>query len=310
MTDFSPFTPNSPLAAATSNLFIFILIIAGAVFALVAFLLIFSIIRFRSRGETQEPAQISGNTRLEIVWTIVPILTLGIVFVYMLQVMGLTLPGDTSKQPDLIIVGHQWWWEIHYPDSGVVTANEIHLEVGKKYLVQLESADVIHDLWLPELGTKMDLVPGLKNHMYLQADKTGLFEGTCAEYCGTQHAWMRIRAIVQSQEDFNTWISSQQKTAAIPAAGKAAQGAQLFQQLACKSCHTISGTSAQANIGPDLSHLASRQTIAAGVLDNTPQNLSDWLRDPQAVKPGNHMPDFGLSDPQIEELVAYLETLK
>jgi cytochrome c oxidase subunit 2 len=309
MTDFSPFKPNSPLALATSNLFIFILAIAGVIFALVAFLLIFSIIRYRWRGENQEPKQISGNTKLEIVWTVIPILTLGVVFAYMLQVMGITLPKNTNN-PDLIIIGHQWWWEIHYPGYGVVTANEIHLPINQKMLVELKSADVIHDLWLPELGTKMDMVPGMTNHMYLQADKTGTFNGTCAEYCGAQHAWMRIRAIVQSPEDFDAWIKAQQATAAAPTSGQALQGARLFQDMACKSCHTISGTSAQADIGPDLSHLASRETIAAGVLDNTPQNLADWLRDPQAIKPGNHMPNFGLTDPQIEEMVTYLETLK
>jgi cytochrome c oxidase subunit 2 len=309
MTDFSPFKPNSPLALATSNLFIFILAIAGVIFALVAFLLIFSIIRYRWRGENQEPKQISGNTKLEIVWTVIPILTLGVVFAYMLQVMGITLPKNTNN-PDLIIIGHQWWWEIHYPGYGVVTANEIHLPINQKMLVELKSADVIHDLWLPELGTKMDMVPGMTNHMYLQADKTGTFNGTCAEYCGAQHAWMRIRAIVQSPEDFDAWIKAQQATAAAPTSGQAIQGAKLFQDMACKSCHTISGTSAQADIGPDLSHLASRETIAAGVLDNTPQNLADWLRDPQAIKPGNHMPNFGLTDPQIEEMVTYLETLK
>ena len=309
MTDFSPFKPNSPLALATSHLFIFILAIAGVIFALVAFLLIYSTIRYRWRGEKQEPKQISGNTKLEIVWTVVPILTLGVVFVYMLQVMGITLPKNTDN-PDLIIIGHQWWWEIHYPGYGVVTANEIHLPINQKMLVELKSADVIHDLWLPELGTKMDMVPGMTNHMYLQADKTGTFNGTCAEYCGAQHAWMRIRAIVQSQEEFDAWIQAQQATAATPTSGQAGQGAKLFQDMACKSCHTISGTPAQADIGPDLSHIASRQTIAAGVLDNTPQNLADWLRDPQAIKPGNLMPNFGLTDPQIEELVAYLETLK
>lgn len=309
MTDFSPFKPNSPLALATSNLFIFILAIAGVIFALVAFLLVYSIIRYRGRGEDQEPRQVSGNTKLEILWTVVPILTLGVVFVYMLQVMGITLPKNTNN-PDLIVVGHQWWWEIRYPGYGVVTANEIHLPLNKKMLVELRSADVIHDLWLPELGTKMDLVPGMTNHMVLQADKTGTFNGTCAEYCGEQHAWMRVRAIVQTQAEFDAWIKAQQASAAVPTGGQAAQGAQLFQELACKSCHTISGTAAQADIGPDLSHLASRETLAAGVLDNSPQNLADWLRDPQAIKPGNHMPNFGLTDPQIEELVAYLETLK
>lgn len=309
MTSYSPFNPHSPLASATSELFIFILIIAGIILALVAFLLIYSIIRYRSRGETQEPVQILGNTKLEIVWTVIPLITLGIVFVYMLQVIGITLPNNPSN-PDMIVIGHQWWWEIRYPASGVVTANEIHLPPGKKLLVQLESADVIHDLWLPELGVKMDLVPGKSNYMYLQADKPGVYLGTCAEFCGADHAWMRVRAIVQSPDDFAAWIKTQGQPASAPTGNLPNQGAQLFQTLACKSCHTINGTQAQGNVGPNLTHLASRQTIAAGVLENTPENLSLWLQDPQAVKPGNHMPNLGLADPQITQLVAYLETLK
>jgi cytochrome c oxidase subunit 2 len=309
MTNYSPFNPNSPIASATSGLFIFILIIAGIILALVAFLLIYSIIRFRSRGDEQEPPQTFGNTRLEILWTVVPLITLGVVFVYMLRVIGIVLPNTTSN-PDMIVIGHQWWWEIQYPQEGVVTANEIHLPPGKRYLVQLESADVIHDLWLPELGVKMDLVPGRSNYIYLQADKPGVYEGTCAEFCGAEHAWMRVRAIVQSPDDFAAWIKAQGKPASAPTGDLAIQGAQLFQALACRSCHAINGTEANGNVGPDLTHLASRQTIAAGVLENTPENLTAWLKNPQAVKPGNHMPNLGLTDPQINQLVAYLETLK
>jgi cytochrome c oxidase subunit 2 len=309
MSNYSPFNPNSPLASATTNLFIFILAIAGFILALVTFLLVYSIIRYRSRGEQGEPPQILGNTKLEIVWTVVPIITLGIVFVYMLQVMGITLPRS-AQNPDMIVIGHQWWWEVHYPQSGVVTANELHLPAGKKMLIRLESADVIHDLWLPELGTKMDLVPGKVNAIWLQGDKVGVYYGTCAEFCGTQHAWMRLRAVVETPSDFEAWIKEQQQPAQTPTGSQASQGAQLFQQIACQSCHTIQGTQAQGNVGPDLTHLASRQTLAAGVLDNTPDNLATWLRDPQAVKPGNHMPNLKLSDQQIQQLVAYLETLK
>jgi cytochrome c oxidase subunit 2 len=309
MNNSSPFNPNSPLAAITTNLFIFILVIAGIIFIIVASVLVYSIIRYRSSGEDQEPPQTFGNTNLEILWTVLPVLTLAIIFGYMLRVMGVTLPNTTSN-PDMIVTGHQWWWEIHYPPSGVVTANEFHLLSGKKYLVRLESADVIHDLWIPELGTKMDLVPGRTNYMYLEGDKTGVFLGTCAEFCGAQHAWMRVRAYVDSSEAYDAWIKDQQQPAKSPSGELTTQGAQLFQTLPCQSCHTIQGTNAKGDVGPDLTHLASRQTLAAGVLENNPDNLVKWLRDPQAVKPGNHMPNLGLTDQQIKQLVAYLETLK
>ena len=309
MGNSSPFNPQSPLSQITAHLFVYILIIAGAILAIVAFVLVYSIVRFRSQDGEGEPPQILGSIRLEIFWTVVPILLLASVFVYMLRVMSVTLP-NTPQQPDMIIIGHQWWWEIRYPPSGAVTANEIHLPTGKKMLVRLESADVIHDVWLPELGTKMDAVPGHPNDMWLQADNPGVYLGTCAEFCGAEHAWMRLRAIAEPRAEFDTWIKEQIQAAATPSGGLAAQGAQLFQQLPCQSCHWIQGTAAQGNIGPNLTHLASRQTIAAGVLDNTPENLASWLRDPQAVKPGNHMPNLNLSEAQINELVAYMETLK
>jgi cytochrome c oxidase subunit 2 len=305
----SPFNPHSPLALVTANLFIFILVIAGVIFALVAIILIISIIRFREGADRKEPSQIFNNPRLELVWTIIPILTLSVVFVYMMRVIHIVTPTSTAN-PDLIVIGHQWWWEIRYPKEGVVTANEIHIPAGKKMLVQLESADVIHDLWIPELGPKMDLVPGQNNYMYLQASTPGVYLGTCAEFCGADHAWMRVRAIAQTQAQYEAWIKAQAQPAAQPGGGQAAQGAQLFQQLPCSSCHTIDGTKAQGQVGPDLTHFASRQTLGAGVLDNTPANVSSWLKNPQAVKPGNHMPNLGLSDPQIQALLAYLETLR
>jgi cytochrome c oxidase subunit 2 len=191
-----------------------------------------------------------------------------------------------------------------------VTANEIHLPVGKRMLLQLEGGDVIHDFWVPQLGRKMDMIPGHTNWLWVEPTQTGTFLGACAEYCGAEHAWMRIRVIVQPQAEFDAWLRQQTQAAVTPTGGDAAQGAMLFQQQTCASCHAVAGTGANAQVGPNLTHFGGRDTIAAGVLDNTPDNLAKWLKDPQSVKPGSHMPDLQLTNDQIRALVAYLEAQK
>jgi len=307
-----PFQPDSPQAAAISNLFIVTLIIAAIVFAIVLVLTIVAIIRFRSRPDTEEPRQVFGNKKLEIGWTVAPALLLLGLFIYTaktMQVSDQPVPSDQQGK-DLVVVGHQWWWEVRYPQYGVVTANEVHMPVGQKLSGLFESADVIHDFWVPQLGRKIDLVPGHPNNLYLQLDTPGTYLGTCAEFCGAQHAWMRIRVIAQTQEDFAAWIKSQQQIPQTPTSGPAAEGAQLFQQIACQSCHTIAGTDAKGTVGPDLTHLASRETLGAGVLDNNPGNLTAWVNNPQNIKPGVNMPSLGLTNQQLQAIVAYLETLK
>jgi cytochrome c oxidase subunit 2 len=303
-----PFSPNSPQAQATANLFFFIMAIAGVIFAIVLFGVLYSTIRYRHRIGQGEPPQKTGNLYLEIIWTLIPSLILAVVFIYMLRVMKIT-NASASAQEDMIVIGHQWWWEVRYPKDNVVTANEIHLPIGKRMLLRLESADVIHDLWIPQLGNKMDLVPGQTNWMYMQADKPGVFLGTCAEFCGVDHALMRVEAIAQSQQDYDAWIKAQSQQVVTPELAQS-PGAQLFVQLPCKSCHTIAGLPSFGDIGPNLSHVASRDTLAAGVISNTPENLAAWLRDPQVIKPGNHMPNLGLTDAQINDLVTFLEKLK
>ena len=307
-----PFQPDSPQAAAISNLFIVTLIIAGIVFAIVLVFTIVAIVRFRSRPDMEEPRQIFGNKKLEIGWTVAPALLLLGLFIYTaktMQVSDQPVPSDQQGK-DLVVVGHQWWWEVRYPQYGVVTANEVHMPVGQKLSGLFESADVIHDFWVPQLGRKIDLVPGHPNNLYLQLDTPGTYLGTCAEFCGAQHAWMRIRVIAQTQEDFAAWIKSQQQIPQTPTSGPAAEGAQLFQQIACQSCHTIAGTDAKGTVGPDLTHLASRETLGAGVLDNNPGNLTAWVNNPQNIKPGVNMPSLGLTNQQLQAIVAYLETLK
>lgn len=307
----NPFNPVSPQAQSISEIFILTLVIAGAVLLLVLGLVLFAAIRFRRRSETGDPEQVFGDRRLETAWTVAPGLLLLGLFILTLIVMHNADPSAASGgQPDLVIIAHQWWWEVRYPKSGVVTANEIHIPVGRKLLTRIESADVIHDFWVPQLGRKMDAVPGHPNFMWIEAVQQGTLLGTCAEYCGAQHAWMRIRVIVQSQTDFAAWEQAQIVVPETPTSGKAGEGAKAFLEGPCVACHTIAGTIAQADIGPNLTHVSTRKTLGAGVLENNPANLAAWIGDPQAFKPGNLMPVLHLPENQIEAIVAYLEALQ
>jgi cytochrome c oxidase subunit II len=201
--------------------------------------------------------------------------------------------------------------------SGVVTANEIHVPVGRRLLVGVEATDVIHDFWVPELARKVDAVPGHPNHVWMTVTAPGTYTGACAEYCGTQHAWMRLRVIAQPEADFDAWLAHQAEPAAAPREEAAARGARAFRDHTCASCHTIMITSITSmpeasppRIGPDLTHLASRATLAAGAIENTPATLARWIEDPDAIKPGSHMPNLHLGPGEVRDLVAYFEALR
>jgi cytochrome c oxidase subunit II len=309
----SPFSPYSPQALAISNLFTIDLIIAAFIFALIVGLVIVILVRFRARPGSGEPPQSAGLTKLEIAWTAGPALIVVVLFVLTFITMNRVsaAPAATAQQPDVIVIGHQWWWEYRYPKLNIVTANELHIPAGQRLLVQIQSADVIHSFWIPNLNRKMDATPGYNGaFMYLQADQPGYYQGNCAEYCGNEHAWMLVRVYAQSQADFEAWVRGQQAVPAAPSGGQAAQGAALFEQLSCASCHAIAGTQAKARVGPDLTHVSTRQTLATGIVSNTPANLRAWIKDPQAIKPANNMPSLRLSDTQLDALVAYLESLK
>ena len=307
----SLFHPVSPEAQSITHLSIFVGVVMLAILVLITVLVLYAVVKFRSRPGAPEPPQVFGNSRLEKTWTIAALITVTVIFIFTIQTMhSADRTPAPGQKPNLIIIGHQWWWEARYPDSGVVTANEIHIPLDKAWLVRLESADVIHDWWVPDLGRKIDAIPGHPNHFWIQADKPGTYLGTCAEYCGAQHAWMRIRVIVQPEAEFKAWEQRQLQVPAKPTSGLAAQGSKLFSQLTCANCHAVAGTPARADIGPDLTHVASRETLAAGRLEDTPENLGKWVSNPQAYKPGAHMPDFNFTQQQVNELVAYLETLK
>ena len=309
----SVLNPQSPDARMISNLFVLTLVIGGMIFAIVAAGAIFAIVRYRSRPGMPEPRQVFGNTALELTWTLIPVAILIVLYVLTVGTMKRLTAGDPgqAQQPDVVVIGHQWWWEYRYPKAGIVTANEVHIPTGRRLRIQVLSADVIHDFWVPELAPKIDAIPGKTDqYIYLQADKPGLYLGTCAEYCGTQHAWMRIRVYAQTPADFSAWEQQQERVPPTPTTGPAAQGAQLFQQKSCAVCHTIAGTAAHGVAGPDLTHVGTRDTLATGIITADKAGLAAWISDPQAIKPGNHMPSLDLSSQEVAALVAYLEALK
>ena len=303
------FAPHSAYARSIASLGHGVLWTAAGIFLLVLGLVTYASYKFRAKAHASTPPPVYGNVKLEVGYTVAFIGILGVISVFSIRSMQASDP-PTDQANTLETVAHQWWWEVRYPDSGIVTANEIHIPIHQPEQVGLRSADVIHDFWVPELGRKIDVIPGVENRAWFAADTAGVYYGTCAEYCGQEHAWMRIRVIAQTPDEFRTWIASQLRIPPIPRTGPAAQGAQDFQTLSCASCHTIRGTAANERIGPDLTHVASRQTIAAGRLDNTPADLAKWLLDPDLVKPGCKMPNLHLPGQQQDDLLAYLETLR
>jgi cytochrome c oxidase subunit II len=309
------FKPMASPALAEKNIAYFVFAITGLIFLVVGGLIVYTMMRFRRKpgdDSHQEPPQVYGSNQIEVAWTVIPIL---IVFI-LIGVTARVIAGVQDQSPPkqmlkVKIIGHQWWWQIEYPDYGIVTANEIHVPVApdKKnatYL-QLESMDVIHSFWIPQLAGKTDLIPNRTNYMWIDPQETGIYLGNCAEYCGTQHANMLLRVIAQPEADFKQWIAEQKTpVASLP---QVAQGRAVYESLACVNCHTIKGTSSIGKFGPDLTHLMNRQTIGSGVVKNTPEHLRAWVKDPQEIKPGALMPSMNLSGQQLDQVVAYLESL-
>jgi cytochrome c oxidase subunit 2 len=302
-------SPASQDVQAIDRLWMIAIAIFGLIALFVIGLIVFSLMRYRWREGEPDPVQVPGQHTVEVVWTVIPLGIVTLLFVLTVKTMGVTDPPP-APQPDLIVIGHQWWWEARYPKSGVITANEIHLPTGKPYSVRLDAADVLHEFWVAQLARKMTTVPGHPNHIWLEADTPGTYPGSCSEFCGAEHAWMRFTVVAQPPAEFAAWEQSQLQPSVAPATPEAQQGEQIFMQMSCVNCHDINGTDAKARVGPDLTHLASRAQIGAGILDNTPENLRRWLRNPQDVKPDVEMPNFQFTEAQVSALTAYLETLR
>ena len=311
------FAPRSAPAQQILDITWLVIGIVGALGIIVMTMIIFSIIRYRHREDDDgaEPPQIYGSNPIELAWTVLPTL---IVFVlFLVSARGIfEIEKETPPEGSLevTVVGHRWWWEFDYPEYGFVTANELHIPIGDDntpipVFLSLESADVIHSFWVPQLAGKTDLVPNRdKNHLWLQPNMPGTYVGQCAEYCGGAHANMLITVIVEPESKFNEWVALQQQEAVSDSTVE--RGRVLFQQTACINCHTIRGTVANGTFAPDLTHFMSRSVIGAGAAPNTPQFLRQWIYDPQTIKPGCDMPAMKLTADEIELVCAYLETLK
>jgi len=289
--------------------FYIVLGVAAFIFLIVAGLVVYASIRYRRR-KGREAKQFSENVRLEVLWISIPLLIVTGLFVLAGRVMYLVNPPVLGNKPDLTVVAHQWWWELHYPEPGVTAANEIHLPVGKHLLLRFESADVIHGFWVPSFGQNIDVIPGHPSYLWLTITRPGLSLGACNSFCGMGHAHMRIQVLAQSPEDFSAWLAHQRQPASPPSAGEAAKGAEAFREKNCVNCHSIAGLMTRGRVAPDLTHVGSRATLASGTLPNTSENLAKWLTDPQSVKKGALMPEIGLENDQIKDLVAYLEGLQ
>ncbi len=305
--------PEGPQAIQADRLWDVTFGIAAVVFFLVEGALIYILFKYREGKANAAPKQLHGHTKLELLWTAIPAVILtGIAF------MTVPVIFEQAREPkgavQIEVVGHQWWWEYKY-DNGVVTANELHIPTGRPILLDLRSADVIHSFWIPKLAGKQDVVPGRINHLTISATEPGEYLGQCAEYCGLSHANMRAKAYAHDPADFDRWV--QEQLAAAPADdASVAAGRDLFltgtfaggQQ--CVSCHTVKGTAAAGIIGPNLTHLASRDRFAGEMFELNDENLRRWLADPPARKPGSKMPDLNLTDQQINDLTAYLLSLE
>ena len=319
--------PVSTPAHEIYGLSLFVLLITGAIFAVVAGLLVFVIVKFRARESDaeHEPAQIYGSVQVELAWTVIPVLIVVVLFLTTARIIFAIQDAPEPKSAlDVTVIGHQFWWEFRYPRLGIVTANELHVPVStpqqpEPTFLQLLSADVDHSFWVPQLAGKTDLIPNHPNQMWIDPQAPGLYLGQCAQFCGIEHAKMLIRVYVDTPQQFDAWVKNQQQPGAQPEARPevrldapdqaVAAGRHIFETEACMNCHTIAGTAANGTFGPDLTHLMSRATIAAGAAANTPQNLRAWIQDPNTFKPGALMPAMQLSDRQIDEVVAYLSTL-
>jgi len=342
----STFDTLGPVARTQANLFLGIFWAGLAVFIIVMGILIYAVVKYRRKPGQGDPVQTHGNRRLEIAWTIAPaIVIIGIAVPTLIALFDIDSSPLPPEKGGVVVdaIGHQWWFEFRYPHpqnegEEVVFANELHIPVGEPINVRLISEDVIHSFWVPKLAGKVDMVPNNDNTLWLQANEPGNFYGQCAEFCGVSHANMRFRVIAEPRQDFDAWLMAQAQSASLPFEPLAAEGKDVFRGAGCQGCHATNsimtraedGSRIKGRIGPNLTHVGSRRTLAAGVLDNTDDqgifrqnmlqaNLRSWLQNPEDVKPGNRMarearvytdPERALTEPQVSALIAYLTNLK
>ena len=308
--------PASTPAHQIQDLSLFVLSITGGIFLIVSALLVYAIVKYRRRPSDleAEPPQIYGSTQIELAWTVIPVLIVVVLFLATARIIfAIQDAPKPASALNVTVIGHQFWWEFRYPDLGIVTANELHIpassnESPRPAYLKLLSADVDHSFWVPQLAGKTDLIPNQVNTMWVDPKQPGLYLGQCAQFCGAQHAMMLLRVYVDTPEQFAAWSRNQQQSGRNDP--QAVSGRRVFETQACMNCHAVVGTAATGRFGPDLTHLMSRSTLASGVTENNAQNLRQWIKDPSTFKSGALMPAMQLSDEQLDQVTAYLLTLK
>ena len=307
-------SPEGPYARSIDELFWITFWIAVGVFVIVQGALLLSVFVFKEKPESPEPKQIHGNTKLEILWTVIPVLILAAIAVPTVQTIF-----DLAREPEdalkIEVIGHQWWFEYKYPDYGITTANVLVIPADKPVRLEMWSNDVLHNYWVPKLNGKRYLVPGQTTYLNLHADSPDEFWAQCGEYCGLSHSKMRGRVLSLSQKDFDIWVANEQKNATAFSnedLSLAAEGQQVYLNAGCTQCHVVNGVwDVQGDrIAPNLTHFAVRNVFAGAALENNRENLTRWLANPAEVKPGTFMPNLELTESEINALIAYLETLK
>lgn len=301
--------PEGPQAHSIARLWWFMFFLLTAIF-LATFLLLMIAVALPKRKESSGPPL--GSTRFVVLsGVILPTIVLFTLMFYSLSAsLTVRTPQDTAMT--IRVIGHRWWWDVVYPEQGIVTANEIHIPAGVPILIKLTSQDVVHSFWVPNLGGKMDLVPGKLNLFWMQSDRPGLFRGQCAEYCGLQHALMAFMVVVLEPADFETWVAERRQDHTSPRDPILQRGRDAFfhPDAGCYTCHAVRGTDAVGTLGPDLTHIGSRLTLGAASVPNTRENLRQWLIDPHVIKPGNRMPPTIINEADLDAMVEFLMSLR
>ena len=318
--EHSALSPGGIQAEHIVRLWHLTLIVCGVVFAAVLVAVLFALLRRAGADRATPPnLRVAVTPERSVQRTVVSVSVLSVVLLVALIVADVLTDRALSKLPvanalHIELTGWRWWWQARYAaEDGhpeFVTANELHVPVGRPIVISLGAGDVIHSFWVPSLHGKKDLLPGIASTIELRADHAGVYDGPCAEFCGAEHALMALRVVAEPADRYAAWAASEAASAAPPTQGLAARGLQVFERSTCASCHTVRGTSATGQLAPDLTHLMSRQTIAAGALPNNTANLTRWISNPGAVKPGTAMPAVGLSEPDLKAVVAWLTTLQ
>jgi len=307
----STLRPEGPGAHRVAGLWWFMFWVSVVVVAVVTALIVIGVLPRRQRRTTGVPGTPRWAGRMVLIGGVLaPVVVLSVLWVLTLTGMSALSQPVRPQAMRVQVIGHQFWWEVRYPEHGIVTANDVHIPSGLPVEIELTTADVIHSFWIPQLAGKTDLISGRTNTMWVQADRPGVYRGQCAEYCGLQHANMIFYVVADPPGAFQDWLARERQPATTPTEPLASQGQQVFLSSACVGCHSVQGTEASGQVGPDLTHFGSRISIGAGAVANTPENLTQWISDSQSIKPGNEMPPIPLSPEELRAVVAYLEGLE